>query len=181
MALSISRPHIRRSSRSTNLFSGRRRSPIRTFGGILSLLIVAAAVYFIWIAGGSDNDSLAHTWLLDDETRAWMERTCVDLTFAETTVAAVSIHVEDKQSVVQFNDVKQTRLVGTHGRRQLSVRQIIQTSEVGRFCGGQTTLDISWRVAKDRPDELVGRWATPACEVCPVRRFRAMRAERPSH
>lgn len=178
MAHVPSGPNSRRSARSSEPSSLRRSSLLRILAVILSLLGVAAVVYYVLPFDDSEPDGvIAGHWLLDEDTRAWMERTCIDLAFADTTEAAVFVDLENAQAIVQFNDEKRTRLVGMHGRRQISVRQFIQTSEAGRFCGGQTTLDISWRVVNDRPDELVGRWATPGCEVCPARLFRALRSE----
>ncbi len=125
----------------------------------------------------NDGSSFAGRWQFDEETRGWLERTCVDIAFSDTASAAVSIEVDDDRAQIRFSDVNRTQLGGVLRRGRLDVQQLIPTSEVGRFCGRQTTIDISWRVVEDHPDELVGRWTTPGCDVCPERAFSASRAE----
>lgn len=164
--------------RSATPLSGRQRSPLHILLLLTLALAIGAVALFLWKPGLMDDGSLfAGRWQFDEETRVWMERTCVDIAFADTASAAVTIEVEDDRAQIRFSDVSRTRLGGTLRRGRLDARQLIPTSEVGRFCGRQTTIDISWRIAKNRPDEIVGRWATPGCDVCPERRFSASRDE----
>ncbi len=145
---------------------------------IVAVAIAGGVAYWLWSAPvGETEHAISGRWLLDEDTRSWMGRTCVDLVFADTRQATVAIESQDNGVIVRFNDVKKTRLTAQYRGGRISARQIVSTSEVARFCGSQTVLDISLRLTRGGPDELVGRWTTPRCEVCPARSFRAVRLE----
>lgn len=114
-------------------------------------------------------------WLLDEDTRDWLPRACVVLDIRNTDEASLElIHVED-EALVRLNDVRATTFAGPIQTRNFTGRQLLPTTSTGRFCGSEIIVQLRMRLVSGDPDRLEGVWQTPGCELCPDRRFGAVR------
>jgi hypothetical protein len=151
-----------------------------------SPLVRALALLLVLLAGGCRQErpppeadgeaaSLLGRWRLDAETREWVPRACVVLTVDDLENAAIEIAQEGGQAVVRLLGTPPTPFTGSLRDRTFDGRQILPTSETGRFCGRETAVILRLRLERGDPDGLRGTWQTPDCGVCPDRPFGATR------
>jgi hypothetical protein len=125
-------------------------------------------------AEGEGTSLLGH-WRLDAVTREWVPRACVVLAVGDLENAAIEVSEEGEQAVVRLLGTPPTTFTGSLRERTFDGRQILPTSETGRFCGRETAVILRLRLERGDPDALRGTWETPDCGVCPDRPFGATR------
>lgn len=120
--------------------------------------------------------SLMGRWQLDVDTREWVPLACVVLNIDDVDNASIEVIEEGSDVVVRLLGTPATSFVGSFREHMFSGRQILATTETGRFCGRETPVRLTLQLERGDPDRLRGTWQTPDCDICPDRRFEAVRA-----
>lgn len=165
--------------RSPDRLTGFRFSEVG-YAPLSRLLLASTCLLFALLTGcrggSGEADALLGAWQIDAETQEWLPRSCVDLDFTDAATAFVVARDGDEMTV-RLGDRRETTFRGTFRDDLFDSRQLVPTSNTGRFCGPETTVRLRLDYRSAGPGALVGQWQTPDCDVCPDRRFGARRSE----
>jgi hypothetical protein len=112
-------------------------------------------------------------WHLDEASSSFINRGCFSLEL-DSSIAKFEITKHKTNYLIRINNSTNTLWQSALSKKYISGSQIINTSDIGRFCGEQTTVRLILRLDPESRNRIIGILKT-SCTPCPDIDFVAYR------
>lgn len=106
-------------------------------------------------------------WMLKDDSNSAISFGCISLDL-DGPIAKFEITKHKTNYLIKINNRTNTTWQSALSKKNISGSQILNTSEIGRFCGEQTEVRLILRLDPESRDIIKGILETPTCSPCPV-------------
>ncbi|MDP2686143.1 MAG: hypothetical protein Q8O62_02915 [Aequorivita sp.] len=112
-------------------------------------------------------------WHLDEASSSYINRGCFSLDY-EGSIAKFEITKHKTNYLIRINNSTNTSWQSALSKKNISGSQIINTSDIGKFCGEQTKVRLILRLDPKSSNRILGMFKT-TCNPCPDIDFVASR------
>jgi hypothetical protein len=144
----------------------------RIFSGLFILLCIHSGCNQETKSKNLSLDFLGE-WHLDEASSSFINRGCFSLEL-DGPIARFEITKHKTNYLIRINNSTNTSWQSALSKKYISGSQIINTSDISRFCGEQTTVRLILRLDHESRDRIKGRLET-SCTPCPDIDFVAYR------
>ena len=145
----------------------------RIFSGLFILLCIHSSCNQETKSKNQSLDFLGE-WHLDEASSSSINRGCFLLEL-DASIAKFEITKHKTNYLIRINNKINTSWQSALSKKNINASQILNTSEMGRFCGEQTKVRLILRLDPESRNRIIGRLEASTCTPCPVIEFIAHR------
>lgn len=113
-------------------------------------------------------------WKLDEDSYSTVNRGCISLEL-DDSIAKFEIIKHKTNYLIRLNNETNTTWQSALSKKNINGSQILNTSDIGGFCGEQTEARLILRLHPESRNKIIGTLEAPICDPCPAINFVAHR------